>query len=129
MRRDAVGPGSVYGADRPGLVDAAAKRVDAVAGSNRLLAGDHRRAHSRCPHRLTPSPQPLRMAVARLRVGPRPAVAGNVLRSLYAGGGAGIAGGPQDHLPRAGVGRTGGAYPRTLAHAAVPHGAAAVASV
>src|SRR5215217_9576411 len=129
MRSDAVGPGSVYGVDRPGLVDAAAKRMDAVAGSNRLLAGDHRRAHSRRPHRLTPPPQPLRMAVARLRIGPRHSVAGNVLRSIRAGGGTGVAGSPSDHLPCPRAWRTGGAYPGTLAYAAVPHWAAAVASV
>ena len=40
------------------MVDAAAERVDAVAGSNRLLAGDHRRPHSRRPHRLTPPRNP-----------------------------------------------------------------------
>src|SRR5688500_14551776 len=111
MRFDFVGAGTFDAADLPGLVDTAAERIDAVAGSNRHLAGDHRRTHSRRPHRLTPSPQRLRMAVARLRVGPRLAVAGNVLRSVRTGGGAGIAGGPQDHLPRAGVGRTGGSYP------------------
>src|ERR687890_443461 len=127
MRCDVVGPGFGHAADRPGLVDAAAESVDAVAGSNRLLAGDHRCAHPRRPHRLTTSPKPLRMAVARLRVGPRLSVAGAELRRVRACGGAGVVGGPQDHLPRAAVGRTGGAYSRTLAHAAVPHGAAAVA--
>src|SRR5215213_747346 len=129
MRSDAVGPGSVYAVDRPGLVDATAKRVDTVAGSNRLLAGDHRRAHSRRPHRLTPPREPLRMAVARLRIGSRHSVTGNVLRSIRAGGGAGVAGSPSDHLPCPRAWRTGGAYPSTLAYAAVPHWAAAVASV
>src|SRR5215218_2454364 len=77
MRCDAAGSGSLHAADRPGLVDATAEWVDVVAGSNRLPGGDHRRTHSRRPDRLTPSPQLLRMAVARLRVRPHPAVAGN----------------------------------------------------
>src|SRR3712207_6782488 len=129
MRSDPVGSDDVHADDRPRLVDAATWRVDTVAGSNRLLAGDHRCAHSRRPYRLTPSPQPLRMAVARLRIGPRLSVAGAGLRRIRAGGGAWVVGGPEDHLPRAAVGRTGGAHPRTLAHAAVPHRAVAFAPV
>src|SRR5918995_7121221 len=127
VRSDPVDSGVVATASPPRLVHAAAARGYAVAGSNRLLAGDHRCAHPRRPHRLTTSPQPLRMAVARLWVGPRLSVAGAELRRVRACGGAGVVGGPRDHLPRAAVGRTGGAYSSTLAHAAVPHGAAAVA--
>jgi|SRR5215207_4036366 hypothetical protein len=68
----------------------------------------HRFTHPRRPHRLTPSPQPLRMALARVR--PRPSAARGVLRRLRACGGAGIAGGSPDDLPPA-----GGAVSLTLA--------------
>src|SRR5215207_5518459 len=129
MRCNVVGLGSFRAADLPRMVDAAATRVDAVAGSNRFLAGDHRCTHSRRPHRLTPSPQRLWMAVARPRVGPCLSVAGAELRCLRAGSGAWNAGCPSDHLPRPRAWRTGGAYSRTFAHAAVPYRAAAIASV
>ena len=129
VRRDPIDPGVVAVADRPRLVNAAAARGDTVARSGRLLGGTHRFTHLRRPHRITPSPQPLRMALARVRVWPRPSASRGVLRRLRACGEAGIAGGSPDDLPPAGAGGAGVAYPRALPLAAVPNWAAAVATL
>jgi hypothetical protein len=122
-----VGGGAV--GDRPWLIDATASRVDPVAGADRHPGWDRRCACPRRPHRLAPAQEPLRMAVARFRVGPRPSVAAQVIRRLRSGGAAWMAHGSPDGRPSAESGRADGASPSALPVAAVPHGPAAVTTL
>src|SRR5215204_5478128 len=129
LRADPARHGIVAAADPSWLIDAASARDNGVARSGHLPDGARRRAHPGRSHRLAPSPQPLRMGVARIWVGPDCSASGAYLRGLRARGGARFTCGPAGHCPRVWIGESGGVRARALPVATVPHRPAAIATL
>src|SRR5215203_3036329 len=129
MRHEPVAHGVFPTAHRPRLVNPAARRVESLARPSHLAGRLHRCPHTRWPHRLTPSGEPLRVDMGRIGAELSPRRAGGTLRRLRPSGESGFAARSWAGQQGASLGMGGIYRLAALRLTAVPHGATAIAAL